>query len=151
MFMIPSVLFDGERLFVVRSTLSLPLIPSMLKRLNLRNRADSFPIHAQHPDFVNVSRPRQLSDAPCTPNRNSRRATPDPRFETIRLRSAQTSSLGPIPLDLALTPLARVALGSHSCQARDGHRMASQRFPPVLDLEKPARSIGEAKDFKGYS
>ena len=93
----------------------------------------------------------QLSNALGAPNRNSRSATPDRRLETIRFRSAQNTSLGQISMDLALTPLARVVLSSHPCQARDGHRLASQRLPPVLDLEKPARSIGEAKDFKGCS
>jgi hypothetical protein len=72
------------------------------------------------------------------------------RLEAIRFKPAQTSSFQPIPLDLALTPLVPVALGSRYHQTRDGHRLASQGLPPVLDLEMPARSLGEAKDLKRY-
>jgi hypothetical protein len=59
-----------QHAFNIIAPLSMPIIPSKLKTLNLRNRADNFPVHAQHPDFVNLIRPRQLSNAPCAPNRD---------------------------------------------------------------------------------
>jgi hypothetical protein len=56
------------------------------------------------------------------------------------------SRLGPISLDLAPTPLAPVALGSHHCQTRNRARLALQRI--VLDLEMTACQAGKARDSK---
>jgi hypothetical protein len=54
--------------------------------------------------------------------------------------------MGPIPLDLALSLLAPVALGSRHRQTGIRYRLASQGIQVVLDLEMPARQAGKARD-----
>ena len=54
------------------------------------------------------------------------------RRPRLRFDGGRSNAVG-----VALARLARLALGGSHRQAGDGHRVASPRLSPVLDLEKP--------------
>jgi putative transposase len=56
---------------------------------------------------------------------------------------------GPTFLDVAVARLARLALRSSPRETGNSRRLASQRFPILLDLEKPARASRETFDSQG--
>src|SRR5215831_2379986 len=61
-------------------------------------------------------------------------------------KAPETHGNGSSPLGLTIPHLAPLALDVGACQARNGCRLASQRLPPVLDLEGTARTTRTAGD-----
>jgi hypothetical protein len=84
-----------------------------------------------------------------SPNRDRRPPSPSQHPQTLRSQPSQTSTLGPTFLDMAVARLARLALRSCPRETRNSRRLASQRFPILLDLEKPARASRETFDSQG--
>jgi hypothetical protein len=54
---------------------------------------------------------------------------------------------GPTVVDLPVSPLAQLALGTGHRQARNSHCLASRRLSPVLDLEGAARPTRTTRPF----
>jgi hypothetical protein len=84
-----------------------------------------------------------------SPNRDRRPPSPNQRPQTLRSQPSQTSTLGPTFLDMAVARLARLALRSRPRETGNTRRLASQRFPIPLDLEKPTRASRETFDSQG--
>jgi len=84
-----------------------------------------------------------------SPNRNRCPPSPSQRPQTLRSEPSETSTLGPTFLDVAVARLARLALGSCPRETGNSRCLASQRFPILLDLEKPARASRETFDSQG--
>ena len=68
-----------------------------------------------------------------SPNRDSCPPSPRQRPQTLRSQPSQTSTLGPTFLDVAVARLARLALRSSPRETGNSRRLASQRFPILLD------------------
>src|SRR4029453_2061643 len=85
----------------------------------------------------------------CSPNRDRRPPSPNQRPQTLRSQPSQTSTLRPTFLDMGVKHLARLALRSCPRETGNSRRLASQRFPILLDLEKPARPSRETFGSQG--
>lgn len=81
----------------------------------------------------------RLCALPCrTAARGDRVASPDPPAWAIALSAAASHPSRPPALGLDLPCLERVASGARHGQTRDGHRVATPRLPPMLDVEEPS-------------
>ncbi len=74
-------------------------------------------------------------------------ASPPPgrRPQEVSAPPASSKLWGPTALGWAIAHLVAMALGVAYCEARNGHRLAPQRIPPLLDLENWARYSWQAR------
>jgi Anaerobic c4-dicarboxylate membrane transporter len=84
-----------------------------------------------------------------SPNRDRCPPSPSQRPQTLRSKPPETSTLRPTVLDVAVARLVRLVLGPCRRETGNSRRLASQRFPILLDLEKPARASRETFDSQG--
>src|ERR1700693_628813 len=87
----------------------------------------------------------RLPFASCSPGRECGLAAPDRCFATLRQETAKVDHGGPSLLGVVVSILGRLAVCVDHRQTRDGHRLASERLPVVLDLEGPARKNRKAR------
>jgi hypothetical protein len=74
---------------------------------------------------------------------------PTGRSPAQRAKACPASAMGPALVGSPCSPLAELAEDPHGGQARDGHRLASKRFPVLLEMEEPPGTKAEGAGESG--
>ena len=129
-----------------RMILSLPNTLFVFELLMLRPSVDTLPHHGAVPPFLARESARRGSTSSGPAGRSAGPAAPADGAPTLPSSSPPPACRRSAPVGLARASVDRVAIRIRDRQARDRHRLASARLPPLVDLEE-SRSTNSCDAF----